>query len=118
MDTGSSQAGLTAASRSGDYNPDGKNKLTLAITLRHETGGIYAIGVSPDGLGIYTAGDSVGIFYWPEARYSVRNVLDRARKMVNRNMSGAEWIRYAQSNLGEQPVYQRTFDDLPALSQP
>ena len=21
-----------------DYNPDGKNKLTLAMTLRHETG--------------------------------------------------------------------------------
>ena len=110
--------GIDGSIKVWDYNPDGKNKLTLAITLRHETGGIYAIGVSPDGLGIYTAGDSPGIFYWPEARYSVRNVLDRARKMVNRNMSGPEWIRYAQSNLGEQPVYQRTFDDLPALSQP
>src|SRR5271168_669275 len=29
----------------------------------------------------YTAGDSPRIFYWPEARYSVRNILDRARKM-------------------------------------
>ena len=100
-----------------DYDPNGKNNLTLAMTLRHETGGIYAIGVSPDGKGIYTAGDSARIYYWPEARYSVSNILDRARKMINRNMFGSEWIRYTQSDLGKPPVYQRTFDDLPALFQ-
>jgi WD40 repeat protein len=109
--------GIDGSVKVWDYNPDGKNKLTLAITLRHETGGIYAIGVSPDGKGIYTAGDSARMFYWPEATYSVKYILERARKMVNRNMFGSEWIRYTQSDLGEHPAYQRTFDDLPALSQ-
>jgi WD40 repeat protein len=109
--------GIDGSVKVWDYNPDGKNKLTLAITLRHETGGIYATGVSPDRKGIYTAGDSAGMFFWPEATYSVRHILDRARKMVNRNMFGSEWIRYTQSDLGEHPAYQRTFDDLPALSQ-
>jgi WD40 repeat protein len=100
-----------------DYDPNGKNRLTLAITLQHDTGAVYASGVPPDGGGVYTAGDSPRVFYWPETCYSVSAILDRARKMVNRNMFGSEWERYAESNIGKPRPYERTFDDLPDLSQ-
>ena len=100
-----------------DYDPDGKNKLTLAITLRHDTGSVYASVVPPDGAGVYTAGDSPRVFYWPKTRYSIGAILDRAKKMINRNMFGPEWVRYAESNLGEPRAYEKTFGDLPDLSQ-
>jgi hypothetical protein len=36
--------------------------------------------------------------------------------MVNRNMLGTEWKRYAESKQGS-PSYEKTFGDLPDLSQ-
>ena len=100
-----------------DYDPKGKNKLTLVITLRHDTGAVYASAVSPNGNGVYTAGDSPRVFYWPAARYSVGEILSRAQKMINRNMFGPEWVRYAESNIGETRAYEKTFVNLPDLSQ-
>lgn len=102
-----------------DYAPQGENKLTLAITLRHDIGGIYASGVPPEGGGVYTAGDSPRVFFWPETRYSAGALLARAKQMVNRNMFGPEWARYAESNagVGESRPYEKTFKDLPDLSR-
>lgn len=99
-----------------DYAPDGENKLTLAITLRHNNGAVYASAAPPEGDGVYTAGDSSKVFYWPETRYSAGAILDRARKMINRNMFASEWERYAESNIGESRPYEKTFKDLPDLS--
>jgi WD40 repeat protein len=99
-----------------DYDAKGKHKLTLAITLRHDVGGVYATAVSPDGR-LYTAGDSPRVFSWPEARYSTEAILDRAKKMINRNMFGQEWALYVESNTDQQGRYEKTFEDLPDLSQ-
>jgi WD40 repeat protein len=92
------------------------NRLALIITLRHDTGGVYTICVPPEGDGFYSAGDNGHVIFWPQARYSVDAILDRARKMVNRNMLGTEWKRYAESKQGS-PSYEKTFGDLPDLSQ-
>ena len=35
------------------------------------------------------------------------HVLDRAKKMINRNMFGPEWVRYAE--IGEPRPYEKTF---------
>jgi WD40 repeat protein len=109
-------AGADGSVKVWDYDAKGKHKLTLAITLRHDVGGVYATGVSPDGQ-LYTAGDSPRIFYWPEARYSTQAILDRAKKMINRNMFGPEWALYVESNTDQQGKYEKTFEDLPDLSQ-
>ena len=100
-----------------NFDPDGKNQLMLIISLRQDTGAIRVIGVDPQGRGFYTGGTDPRILYWAEGRYSTATILGRARRMVHRNMFAAEWERYAQSNPGEQRPYERTFDDLPALSQ-
>ncbi|MBV8901751.1 MAG: hypothetical protein JOY92_16755 [Verrucomicrobia bacterium] len=109
--------GIDGSVKVWDYDPDGENKLTLAITLRHDTGAVHASGVSPDGAGVYTAGDSPRVFYWPESCYSAGAILDRAKKMVNRNMFGPEWVRYAESKVGESRPYEKTFKGLPDLSR-
>lgn len=98
------------------YHPDWKDKLTSITTLRHDKGGIHAIGICPDGKGVYTAGTDPQVFYWPEARYSVDAIVARAHEMVNRNMFRTEWLRYAQSDDSRQQQYEKTFDDLPDLS--
>jgi WD40 repeat protein len=100
-----------------DYDPEQRNKLTLAITLRQDTGAIHAIGLDPDGDGVYTGGTNPKIFYWPKDRYSSDAILERAEKMVDRNMTRAEWMRYAEKDKDRQQHYQRTFEDLPGLFQ-
>lgn len=92
------------------------NRLALIITLRHDTGGVYTICVPPEGGGFYSAGDNGRVIFWPEARYSVDAILDRAKRMINRNMFGPEWSRYAESKEGN-PQYEKTFEALPDLSQ-
>jgi WD40 repeat protein len=92
------------------------NRLALIITLRHDTGGVYTICVPPDGGGFYSAGDNGRVIFWPEARYSVDAILGRAKRMINRNMFGPEWSRYAESKEGN-PQYEKTFEALPDLSQ-
>jgi WD40 repeat protein len=99
------------------YDPDAKAKLRSITTLRQDKGGIQAIGVCPDGNGIYSAGTDPKVFYWPKARYSIDAILARAKKMINRNMFHAEWLRYKQSDGFTQQEYQKTFDDLPDLSR-
>jgi WD40 repeat protein len=109
-------AGADGSIKVWDYDAKGKHKLTLVITLRHDVGGVYAAAVSPDGR-LYSAGDSPRVFSWPEARYSTEAILDRAKKMINRNMFGPEWALYIESNNDQQGRYEKTFEDLPDLSQ-
>ena len=92
------------------------NRLALIITLRHDTGGVYTICVPPEGGGFYSAGDNGHVIFWPEARYSVEAILARAKQMINRNMFGPEWSRYAESKEANLK-YEKTFQDLPDLSQ-
>jgi len=91
-------------------------RLALIITLRHDTGGVYTICVPPEGGGFYSAGDNGHVIFWPQARYSVDAILARAKRMINRNMFGPEWSRYAESKEGDRQ-YEKTFEALPDLSQ-
>jgi len=100
-----------------NFDPDGKNQLTLIISLRQKTGGIRVIGVDPQRRGFYTGGTDPTILYWPEGRYSTATILWRARRMVHRNMFTAEWARYVAGDDRQSKQYEKTFDDLPALSE-
>jgi WD40 repeat protein len=100
-----------------DYDPSQKNNLTLIITLRQDTGAIHAIGLDPDGEGVYTGGTNPKIFYWPKNRYSPDAILERAEKMVDRNMTRSEWMRYTEKDPDRQQHYEKTFEDLPGLFQ-
>jgi len=97
-----------------DFDPDGKNQLTLGGSLRQDTGGIRVIGVDPEGCGCYTGGTDRRIFYWPKEHYSAARILERARRMVDRNMLTTEWARYVAE--GDR-LYERTFIDLPELHE-
>jgi WD40 repeat protein len=100
-----------------DFDPDGQNPLTLTISLRQDTGGIRVIGVDPEGSGIYTGGTLPRILYWPAELYSAETILERARRMVHRNMFTAEWARYVAGDERQSNVYEKTFNDLPALPE-
>ena len=100
-----------------NFDPEAKNPLTLIISLRQEAGGITVIGVDPQGRGFYTGGTDPRILYWPEGRYSTATIFWRARQMVHRNMSTAEWALYVAGDDRQSKQYEKTFDDLPALSE-
>ena len=100
-----------------NFDPDGKNQLTLIISLRQDTGGIRVIGVDPQGGGFYTGGTDPRILYWPEGRYSTVTILGRARRVVHRNMFTTEWALYAAGDDRQSKQYEKTFDRLPALSE-
>jgi WD40 repeat protein len=97
-----------------DFDPEGKNQLMLGGSLRQDTGGIRVIGVDPEGRGCYIGGTDPRIFYWPKERYSAARILERAEKMVHRNMFTTEWARYVAE--GDR-LYERTFKDLPELHE-
>ena len=100
-----------------DFDPAGQNSLTLTISLRQDAGGIRVIGVDPEGRGFYTGGTCPRILYWPAERYSAGTILERARRMVHRNMFTSEWARYASGDDRQVKLYEKTFNDLPALAE-
>ncbi|HYY29105.1 MAG TPA: hypothetical protein VE860_14220 [Chthoniobacterales bacterium] len=100
-----------------DYDAGGQNPLTLAISLRQNTGAILVIGVDPEGHGFYTGGTCPQILYWPVERFSAGTILERARRMVHRNMFNAEWARYVAGDDRQSKQYQKTFNDLPPLAE-
>jgi WD40 repeat protein len=109
-------AGMDGTIKVWQYDDTNRNQLTLSMTLRHETGAVYAIAVMPNGNGIYTGGSSPHVYYWEAARYLAENVIARAQKMVSRNMFGAEWDRFAEGYLEKSKPYRKTFKELPYLS--
>jgi WD40 repeat protein len=98
-----------------DFDAGGQNPLTLAISLRQDTGGILVIGVDPEGRGFDTGGTCPHILYWPVECYSAGTILERARRMVHRNMFNAEWARYVAGDDRQSKLFQKTFGNLPPL---
>jgi WD40 repeat protein len=100
-----------------EYNPVSRLKLTLLTTLQPPNGAILAIAPAPDRSGIYLAGTDPRIWFYSKQHYIAAAILDRARRMVNRNMLGAEWLRYTENDAAKQQHYEKTFPDLPSLLQ-